>query len=502
MAKRPPRFPSPRGGDSPRRPPGPGRRRRDVQGPEAARGGNAGRRAPKGAAARDPKASPAAARKYAPPVKSLTSAAGLIASIAPRVLRAVVDSHKRLEPALAEALEAQREIRRGDRRLAIRALSALFRWWGWIEPLRQVHIEDQLALAWLLDSSDSEGVCRIWAARAGHQSDGMMAAGDAPNWTGRAEALKRYVGARAVNADPWLLFPTWLRDQLPLPPGDVPAKARRLAFLHTVQSRWPLWVGVRGGSEKDIWNEIREAGLKPWVHRRLTTAARLEPETDLSELPSFRSGRLVIQDLASQAVGNVCDPDPGERWWDVQGGSGLHALHLGALMGNKGTVVTTLGHERQRHETAVRLRRHPFRNVAAKQWDGRHLPGKAGTFDGVLLDAPCSGVGHWRRHPETRWTIAKDDLPRLADQQRSLLDLACTAVRPGGTLVYTVATATIAETIEVIKAFLAAHPEFRLDPFPHPVEESTTQGTLQLWPHLHDSEARFLARMVRTATAP
>jgi 16S rRNA (cytosine967-C5)-methyltransferase len=418
------------------------------------------------------------------------------------VLRAVLDSGKRLEPAMAEALETQREVRRGDRRLATRALWALLRWWGWIEPLRQVHVEEQLALAWLLDSSDTEGVCRIWAARTGHPPDRMMAAGDAPGWTARAEAFKRWVGGRAVNADPWLLFPPWLREQLPLPPGELPAKARRLAFLHAVQNRSPLWIGVRGGSEKSIWSELRDAGLKPWVHRRLPTAARLDPDTDLSPLRAYRDGELVIQDLASQALGMVCDPDPGERWWDVHGGAGLHALQLGALMANKGTVVTTLELERRRSETAVRLRRHKFRNIAAKVWDGHHAPGKPGSFDGVLLDAPCSGIGQWRRHPEVRWTVAKDDLPPLAEQQRKLLDLASTAVRPGGTLVYSVATATVIETTAVVNTFLAAHPIFRLDPFPHPLDETSTPGTLQLWPQIHGAEARFIARFVRTATSP
>jgi 16S rRNA (cytosine967-C5)-methyltransferase len=143
------------------------------------------------------------------------------------------------------------------------------------------------------------------------------------------------------------------------------------------------------------------------------------------------------------------------------------------------------------------LRRFPWRNIAARLWDGRHAPGKPGSFDGVLVDAPSSDVGTWRRHPEGRWTLKKADLPNLATAQVHLLTLAARAVRPGGTLVYSVATATVLETQEVITAFLNAHPEFRLDPFPHPLEESTTTGALQLWPHLHDAEARFVARMVK-----
>jgi 16S rRNA (cytosine967-C5)-methyltransferase len=143
------------------------------------------------------------------------------------------------------------------------------------------------------------------------------------------------------------------------------------------------------------------------------------------------------------------------------------------------------------------LRRSHFHNIAAKVWDGRHPPGKASTFDGVLVDAPCSGVGNWRRHPEVRWTVRKEDLSTLAERQRQLLGVAAGAVRPGGSLVYSVSTATVVETSALINAFLAAHPEFRLDPFPHPLDEATTAGTLQLWPHLHDAEARFIARMVR-----
>ena len=276
---------------------------------------------------------------------------------------------------------------------------------------------------------------------------------------------------------------------------------KRLAFLHALQTRWPLWVGVRGASEKVIWNELRGAEIKPWVHRRLETAARLDAETDLSPIRAYREGELVIEDLASQALGLVCDPDPGERWWDVIGGTALHALQLGSLMQGKGTVITTLEHEKRKQETALRLRRYRFRNIAAKVWDGRRPPGKPGTFDGVLVDAPSSGVGHWRRHPEVRWTVRKDDLPKLLLRQQQLLEAACPAVRPGGTLVYSVATATIPETVDLINGFLSAHPEFRLDPFPHPLEESTTPGMLQLWPHLHDAEARFIARMVRTPSA-
>jgi 16S rRNA (cytosine967-C5)-methyltransferase len=429
---------------------------------------------------------------------SAAALAGLSASIGPGVIRAVLGSGKRLEPALAEALEGRRALKRGDRQLVIRALSSLMRWWGWIEPLRLVRIEDQLLLAGLLDSAEVHEIFRAWARKAGRDPYRLFTSGDAPNWTARAEGLKRWTEGRTVAADPWLLFPAWLRDQLPVPPGDGTAKARRLALLFALQTRSPLWIGIRGGDDKAIWNEFRAAGIRPWIHRHLQTAAKLDPNTDLRPFRAYTNGELAIEDLSSQALGKICDPDPGERWWDVLGGAGLHALHLAALMEGKGTVITTFDQERRRHDTALRLRRGKFRNIAAKIWDGKHIPGKPGSFDGVLIDAPCSGVGNWRRHPEVRWTVAKERLPELAEQQKRLLDAVCPAVRQGGSLVYSVASLTLCETTEVVAAFLAEHPGFRLDPFPDPLEDSTTPGTLQLWPHLHDSEARFVARFVAT----
>ena len=128
---------------------------------------------------------------------------------------------------------------------------------------------------------------------------------------------------------------------------------------------------MRGGDAKAVWNELREVELKPWIHRRLAEAAKLPPETDLARIASFKAGQLVVQDLASQAVGIVCDPDPGERWWDVRGevNGGLHAFHLAALMGGKGSVVCTFDTERRRHEAALRLRRGAFHNITTKVRD-------------------------------------------------------------------------------------------------------------------------------------
>ena len=409
--------------------------------------------------------------------------------------------HKWLAPSIALALHDRGKTSGVWRASIARSLNALLRWWGWIEPLHLGPIEEQLLLAWLLDSSEINAVARVWAQRARLRPDSLVPVGDAPNWTARAEGLKRWLGARAVNADPWMLFPAWLRNELPVPPGVATPKMRRLEFLAALQARLPLWLGVRGADDKTVWAALRAAGLKPWIHRRVPSAGKLPPETDLARLDDYGAGRLVAQDIASQAVGFVCDPDPGERWWDTSGDDGQRAQHLASLMRGKGVVVSTFEQTRRRHEATLRFRGSPFHNISTRLWDGRHVPGKTASYDGVVLDAVSSGVGSWRRHPDARWTVTAAQIPELAARQLQSLAVISEGVRPGGTLVYTVATVTRSETVGVVQAFLEAHPEFQLEPFPHPLEEGTTSGMLQIWPQAHDSEARFITRMIRRANA-
>jgi 16S rRNA (cytosine967-C5)-methyltransferase len=442
-------------------------------------------------------------RRNEPPREpAYATLAELIASVAPTVVHRVVREHKWLAPATADALRDRGKTSAATRASIARSLGALVRWWGWIAPLHLSRIEEQLLLGSLLDSTEIGPVARVWAQRAGLRPESLVPVGDAPSWTGRAEGLKRWTGGRSVNADPWMLFPAWLRNELPLPPGASTPKVRRLEFLAALQARPSLWLGVRGQDEKTVWAALREAGLKPWIHRHVTSAAKLPAETDLSRLDDHRAGRLVVQDIASQAVALVCDPDPGERWWDVNGETGLHAQHLASIMAGKGVVVCTFEQVRRRHDAALRLRGGPFHNVTTRMWDGRHTPGKTASYDGVVFDAVSSAVGSWRRHPDARWTVTAAQIPDLAARQLHGLAVAAAGVRPGGTLVYTVATVTRSETVGVAQAFLDSHPEFHLDAFPNPLEEGTTSGMLQIWPQAHDCEARFIARMVRQASSP
>ncbi len=437
-------------------------------------------------------------------IASLDGLARSAVDLAVEVERAVLGEGRHADRAIAAALRGRRarqgkdsELALPDQRFLSQSVFALFRWRGWIDPLRLQRPEARLLLAWLLDAPSVHPVCRAWARTIGRDPGQLVALGDAPNWTARAEGLKRWLGGRAVTADPWLLFPPWLREHLPMPPSGATPKVRYLELLHALQSRAPLWVRAQHEEGRDasaLWAELRDAGLKPWVHRHVLNAARLPADSDVHHLPAFVRGALEIQDLASQAVAIACDPDPGERWWDACAGAGGKALHLAALMGGKGLVVATDVNAAKLKETIRRARRSPFRNLTTKPWDGRHVVGKSKSFDGVLVDAPCSALGTWRRNPDARWTTQRTTVTRLAELQPQILHAAAQGVRPGGTLVYSVCTLTPAETLGVVRPFLETHPDFQLDPFPHPLTSSPTDGTLLIWPQEADTDAMFIAR--------
>ena len=424
--------------------------------------------------------------------------AGSAVKIAMDVERAVLEENRRADRSIAFALKSRRDLAAPDCRFIARATFALFRWRGWIETLHLDSPEARMILAWLLDSTTVHPACKVWARTINRDPMRLLAYGGAPNWTARGEGWKRLNEGRIVSADPWRLFPDWLREHLPLPPGGGSPKAKYLELLQALQTPSPLWVRAQAENEQAVWDELGRTGLKPWIHRKLTRAAKLDPEADVHHLPAFERGDLEIQDLASQAVALACDPDPGERWWDACAGAGGKALHLAGLMKGKGLVVATDIHEARLKEAARRAKRSPFRNLTTKPWDGKHVVGKSGSYHGVLVDAPCSAVGTWRRNPDARWSLDSAAVARLAELQAQILRAASAGVRPGGTLVYSVCTLTVPETRGVIQGFLADRPQFQLDPFPNPITGEATDGTLLIWPQESDTDAMFIARMIRS----
>lgn len=268
--------------------------------------------------------------------------------------------------------------------------------------------------------------------------------------------------------------PDWLRREVELPP----------ATLAQFQREPALW--LRGPAH--VVAEVRDcrpapAELAPKGQKLL--AWQYQGREDIFQTEAFRGGTIEIQDLASQLVGHFCAPEPGETWWDACAGEGGKTMHLAQLMQGKGLVWATDRGPRKLAALKRRAARAGVFNLRVEAWSGEGLPAKGLRCDGVLVDAPCSGVGTWQRHPHARWTTTPDDVRELAARQSELLLAAAAAVKPGGCLVYAVCTLTRTETVNVVESFGRARPEFRLE------------FQRMLWPHELNANGMFVARWVR-----
>jgi 16S rRNA (cytosine967-C5)-methyltransferase len=124
-------------------------------------------------------------------------------------------------------------------------------------------------------------------------------------------------------------------------------------------------------------------------------------------------------------------------------------------------------------------------------FDGRKLPESIGTFDRILIDAPCTGIGALRRRPEVRWRRTVQDLKQLVELQSALLDAAAGTLNPKGVLAYATCSPHQAETIFQVRGFLRRHPDFEILQIKHP--RADKDGLLQLWTHIDNCDAMFLA---------
>ncbi|HWN70558.1 MAG TPA: transcription antitermination factor NusB, partial [Haliangium sp.] len=281
----------------------------------------------------------------------------------------------------------------------------------------------------------------------------------------------------------------------------------------------------------------------PWAPQALLAHGLGDPERS----PAFAEGLVTVQDVGAQLVGHLLAPAPGMRVLDACAGVGGKSTHLAELAGDQAIIDAVdispvkLG---LCADTARRLGLTSVRTAcvdltaAAPEGasDAWRAAGLADAYDAAVLDAPCTGLGVLRRHPEAKLRLAPDDIGRLSALQARLLDAVAARVRPGGVLVYSVCTFTREEGPERIEAFLATHPEFALEPPPVAPAVTATVATadpaatartdavdwqglagvqagegadgaapapvpaqFRTWPHRHGADGFFLARLRRRA---
>ena len=223
-----------------------------------------------------------------------------------------------------------------------------------------------------------------------------------------------------------------------------------------------------------------------------------------SQDPAFAEGRFTIQDEGSQLVVDLLDPQPGERALDVCAAPGGKATALAERVGSQGSVLALDRSQRRLDLVRRATRRLGLSKLRCLQRDASESLADldaGNTFDRVLADVPCSGLGTLRRNPDARWRVAPDNPAELAGSQLAILREAARRLRPGGALVYSTCTLLPEENEGVIDAFLRECPEFSCVPrerLPENVRPlCDTRGALRCLPHLHDTDGFFAVRIER-----
>lgn len=289
--------------------------------------------------------------------------------------------------------------------------------------------------------------------------------------------------------------PRWLVEEFIAALGAEEAEA--LLRRNNEQPPTCAQVNTRRFTPEQVLSALSAAGVEGKPHPWLPDCLLLTGTGDLERLESFRAGAFYVQDAASRLAVMAAGPEMGMRVLDACAAPGGKSFAAALAMEDRGEIVSCDLHPHKTGLIEAGRDRLGLSCIIAREQNGRAFVQKwEESFDVVLADVPCSGLGIIRKKPDIRY---KDPAP-LADLpkvQLAILENVSRYVKPGGALLYSTCTLLRRENEGVAEAFLKDHPEFVPEPFrlPSPVGESG--GLLTLWPHRHNTDGFFVAKMRR-----
>lgn len=401
---------------------------------------------------------------------------GLLAQVLPHVAR---DSA--LPRRIKELLGRNRALGSRDRRLYRELIYTALRYLPWVQPLLQRDPERAAQLvAWLAPELKDTAAYRTAVLEGWPALPATLAEKS-------ARLRERFGTGAADEFAPAALLPAWLREQCPA--------AFEPPHLDALLARAPLWVRLQTRDPAMVLDEFRRRGWTARAAADLAGAHALPPAAEVADSDAYRRGFVEIQDLGSQLVLAHVDVRPGQLWLDACAGAGGKTLQLAHAVGESGRVDATdirpaLLEELRDRAARARLANVRITNIGADT-----------TYDGVLVDAPCSGTGTWRRLPHMKWYTQPAMLAEFAATQLQILREQAARVRPGGLLVYATCSLARTENHDVAAAFLAAQPGFATE---RPARDfggvSDGLGTTLL-PGTRDSDGFYVALFRRHAAA-
>ena len=319
---------------------------------------------------------------------------------------------------------------------------------------------------------------RIPASAAVNESVALAKTVRGRDWSGLVNAILRTL--QREPAPPWpdldkdpvhayavrYACPRWLVERWIARFG--PADAERLC--QTAATIPPLTVRVNTlrSSREALQAEFLKAGVESQPTAVSPIGLIVDKQGAITDLPLFQEGAFYVEDEAAQLVPPLVDAQPGERILDACAAPGGKATHLAAIMQNRGEIIACDQSAARLHLLADNCRRLGVSIIAPVQMDAARLHGLASCrksvlstpFDRILLDAPCSGFGVLRRHPEAKWHKDEALLTQQQVRQLAILTQVSALLRPGGIIVYSTCSTEIEENEQVIERFCSDHQNF------------------------------------------
>lgn len=382
-----------------------------------------------------------------------------------------------------------------DRRIIRETLFALFRWWGWLWQLNK-HDANNSSTTWLvllataafLENHQWRDIRNAWALFANIPVN--IEPNDNLNPLERAQIIIDNLCSDITIT--WTqLAPNWFWPLVP--------HSQHQQLAQALSERPPIWARVQNITTDQAIIELKQQNIDATKSGIFNDAINLGTHSiNLNNLPLFQNGYLEIQDLASQVIGQICHPNDDELWWDACAGAGGKSLQLSSLAKQKQLsncqIISSDIRPKALEQLKKRYQRAKFTNIHIKPWHANHLPVEPASCDGVLVDAPCSCTGTWRRNPDMRWLDSAQQVMAMPNKQLDILCRSALAVKQGGSLIYATCSLLDIENQQLVNQFLELYPEFELQTIIHPFTGQSLK-MLTIWPYEANTDGMFVVKM-------
>jgi 16S rRNA (cytosine967-C5)-methyltransferase len=318
--------------------------------------------------------------------------------------------------------------------------------------------------------------------------------------------MDELLGSETKKAALQYSMPEWLFERWSDQFGKEDAE--RMAESNLLASPVTARVNTMLTSRVDVLKELMEEGILA-IEGEMSPEGIIIKEGYLPDTEVYKKGLVTIQDESSMLVAHAVNPKSGEKILDACAAPGGKTTHMAELMKGSGCITALDLHQHKIELIEQQADRLGLENIDAKTLDARKVAEQfqEGSFDRVLVDAPCSGFGVIRKKPDLKWSKTADDVARLTKIQKDIAHAASAMVKPNGVLIYSTCTVDREENNEVAQWFLENHPDFKWDDefeqnMPDQVKPYIAEGRseLQIMPHYFNSDGFYLAAFRKKKT--